>query len=67
MNSNFSWTLNLLSNWIFPDIATVQLMADYRGPIILPQGKIDPMYGINLLGIRKDLFNNRATLSLNGE
>ncbi|WP_237690421.1 outer membrane beta-barrel protein [Salegentibacter tibetensis] len=56
-----------MSNWIFPDIATVQLMADYRGPIILPQGKIDPMYGINLLGIRKDLFNNRATLSLNGE
>ncbi len=64
VNSSFSWTVNLLSNWIIPQIATVQVMADYRGPIILPQGKIDPVYGVNL-GVRKDMFNRRATLSIN--
>lgn len=63
-NSNFSWTLNLLANWIIPEVASVQLMADYRGPIILPQGRIDPIYGVNL-GIRKNVFNDRATISLN--
>jgi outer membrane receptor protein involved in Fe transport len=63
-NSNFSWTLNLLTNWALPDVATFQLMADYRGPIALPQGKIDPMYGVNI-GARRDLFNRRATVSVN--
>jgi iron complex outermembrane recepter protein len=63
-NSNFTWTVTLLSNWVIPDLFNVQLMADYRGPIVLPQGEIDPIYGVNL-GIRKDLFNNRATVSLN--
>jgi len=63
-NSNFSWTLNLLTNWVLPDVATFQLMADYRGPIALPQGKIDPMYGVNI-GARRDLFNRRATVSVN--
>lgn len=64
VNSNFTWTINLLSNWIIPEVATLQLMADYRGPIILPQGKIDPVYGVNI-GLRKDLFNRQATISLN--
>ncbi len=63
-NSNFSWTLNLLTNWVLPDVATFQLMADYRGPIALPQGKIDPMYGVNF-GARRDVFNRRGTISLN--
>ncbi|HSI77507.1 MAG TPA: outer membrane beta-barrel protein [Lunatimonas sp.] len=58
-NSNFTWT-----NWVIPDLFNVQLMADYRGPIALPQGEIDPIYGVNL-GIRKDFFNRRATVSLN--
>jgi len=63
-NSSFSWTVSLLSNIAFPGIATVQLQGEYRGPIILPQGEIDPMYGLNV-GLRRNLFSNRATLSLN--
>lgn len=62
-NSSFSWTVNLLTNWVLPDIATFQLMADYRGPIVLPQGKIDPIYGVNI-GARRDVFNRRGTVSL---
>lgn len=63
-NSNFTWTLSLLSNYVIPNVATVQLMADYRGPIVLPQGEIDPIYGLNI-GLRRDFYNKRATVSVN--
>ncbi len=63
-NSNFSWTINFLTNWVVKDVATIQIMVDYRGPIILPQGKIDPIWGLNM-GIKRDLLKKRASLSLN--
>jgi iron complex outermembrane recepter protein len=63
-NSNLSWTVSLLSNMIIPNIATVQVQGNYRGPIVLPQGEIEPMWGLNL-GVRKNLLNNKATVSLN--
>ncbi|MCC5938310.1 MAG: TonB-dependent receptor [Lunatimonas sp.] len=63
-NSNFTWTVTLLTNWVIPDLFNVQVMADYRGPIALPQGEIDPIYGLSV-GLRRDLFNRRATVSLN--
>lgn len=63
-NSNFTWTLNLLANWIIPNVMNVQMMADYRGPIVLPQGNIKPIYGLNI-GVRRDVLKNKATVSLN--
>jgi len=63
-NSSFTWTANLLINWVVPDLVSFQLMSDYRGPIVLPQGKIDPIFGLNI-GAKKDVFNRRGTLSLN--
>ncbi|RPA70462.1 TonB-dependent receptor [Cyclobacteriaceae bacterium YHN15] len=63
-NSNLSWTVALLGNMAIPNFATVQIQGNYRGPIVLPQGEIEPMWGINA-GIRKNIMNNRATVSLN--
>ncbi|AFL84144.1 outer membrane receptor for ferrienterochelin and colicins [Belliella baltica DSM 15883] len=63
-NSNFSWTLNLLANMAIPKFATLQIQGDYRGPIVLPQGEIEPLWGVNL-GLRKDILDNKATISLN--
>ncbi|MGY6559329.1 MAG: TonB-dependent receptor domain-containing protein [Nitritalea sp.] len=63
-NSNFSWTVNLLANMAIPKFASLQIQADYRGPIVLPQGEIEPIWGINM-GLRKDLFNKKATVSVN--
>lgn len=63
-NSNFSWTLNLMSNIRIPNIASIQLQGNYRGPIVLPQGQIEPMYGLNI-GIKRDLWDKAATISLN--
>lgn len=63
-NSNLSWTVSLLANMSVPKFATVQIQGNYRGPIVLPQGEIEPMWGINA-GIRKNIMNNRATISAN--
>ncbi|MDQ3536223.1 MAG: outer membrane beta-barrel family protein, partial [Bacteroidota bacterium] len=32
--------------------------------IVLPQGQIDPMYGLNV-GIKRDLWDKTATISVN--
>ncbi|SNS02170.1 Outer membrane receptor for ferrienterochelin and colicins [Belliella buryatensis] len=63
-NSNFSWTVNTLLNMAIPKFATIQIQGDYRGPIVLPQGEIEPLWGVNL-GIRKDVLDKKATISLN--
>ncbi|MCH7412770.1 TonB-dependent receptor family protein [Belliella sp. R4-6] len=63
-NSNFSWTVNLLANMAIPKFATLQIQGDYRGPIVLPQGEIEPLWGVNV-GLRKDILDKKATISLN--
>lgn len=63
-NENFSWTLNLLANWLIPNWFSVQAQGNYRGPIVLPQGQIEPQFSLNV-GVRKDVFNGKGTISLN--
>lgn len=62
--STMSWTLNLLTNMKIPNIATVQVLANYRGPMVRPQGIIRPLYGVNV-GLRRDVLNGKGTISLN--
>ncbi len=63
-NSNYSWTVSLLSNMAIPNLFTFQVQGNYRGPIVFPQGEIEPFWGINA-GIRKNIMNDNATISLN--
>lgn len=63
-NSNFSWTVSLLSNMAIPNFLTLQLQGKYRGPMVMPQGEIRPFWTVNL-GAKKDVFNNKGTISLN--
>lgn len=62
--STMSWTLNLLTNMKIPNIATVQVLANYRGPMVRPQGIVKPFYGINA-GIRREVLDGKGTVSLN--
>lgn len=62
-NENFSWTLNLLANWLIPNWFSFQAQGNYRGPIVLPQGQIEPQFSMNL-GIRKDFFKGKGTVAL---
>ena len=63
-NENFSWTLNLLANWLIPNSFNLQVQGNFRGPIVLPQGQIEPQYSLNV-GLRRDLVDGKATVSLN--
>lgn len=63
-NENFSWTLSFLGNWLIPKWFSVQAQGNYRGPIVLPQGQIEPQWSLNM-GVRKDVFNGKGTVSLN--
>ena len=63
-NQQFSWTFTLLGNWNIPNVFNVQMMANYRGPIALPQGNIQPVGSINL-GLRRHVWDRNATVSLN--
>lgn len=40
------------------------MQANYRGPIVLPQGEIEPLYSVNA-GVKRNVLNDRGTISLN--
>jgi iron complex outermembrane recepter protein len=63
-NATNSWNLNLMTNARIPNFLTVQTQVFYRGPIVIPQGLIDPIFSMNI-GFRKDILNNKGTISLN--
>jgi outer membrane receptor protein involved in Fe transport len=63
-NENFSWTISLLSNIVIPRWFSTQLQGNYRGPIVQPQGQIEPQWSINL-GVKREVFSGKGTISLN--
>jgi iron complex outermembrane recepter protein len=63
-NSNYSWTLSLLGNYNFPGWFRLQSAFNYWGPRLVPQGEIKQMFTMNI-GVRRNVFNNRGTISLN--
>ena len=63
-NSNYSWTLSMLGNLRIPGLFNVQLMGNYHGPRIIPQGRIDPVFALNI-GLRRNVLDQQGTISLN--
>ena len=63
-NENFSWTLNFLGNLLIPNWFNVQAQGNYRGPIVLPQGQIEPQWSLNI-GVRREVLDGKGTISLN--
>ena len=63
LNSNFSWTVSLLGNFRIPDWFNLQVMGNYRGPIVVPQGSIKPVYGLGL-GLRRHVLQQSGTINL---
>jgi len=62
-NSNYSWTTSLLGNFRIPNWFSLQMMGSYRGPIVVPQGSIKPVFSFNL-GLRRNIMQQNATVSL---
>jgi iron complex outermembrane recepter protein len=63
-NERISWTLNLMGNYNIPKLFSTQIIAFYQGPIVVPQGEIMPTFSMNI-GLRRNLMNNQATISVN--
>jgi len=62
-NSNNSYTAKLTSSATLPKKITVQLNANYRGPMISPQGAFDPMYSADI-ALKKDIMKEKASIGL---
>jgi iron complex outermembrane recepter protein len=62
-NANYSWTMSLLGNFRIPQWFSLQMMGSYRGPIVVPQGSIKPVFSLNL-GLRRNIIQQNATVSL---
>jgi iron complex outermembrane receptor protein len=63
-NENFSWTLSLLGNIVIPKWVNMQVQGNYRGPIVQPQGQIEPQWSINM-GLKREVFAGKGTVSVN--
>jgi iron complex outermembrane receptor protein len=63
-NENFSWTISLLGNIIIPKWVNMQVQGNYRGPIVQPQGQIEPQWSVNL-GLKREVLAGKGTVSLN--
>lgn len=60
---NYSWTSKLNSTMNFGKTLSVQISANYRAPIITPQGKMLETYSADI-AIKKDFFKNNFSVGV---
>ncbi len=61
--ANFTGTAYLLNTFSPTQTLTVQLSGNYRAPLVVPQGRLLAVYGLDL-AVRQRLFHDRAALTL---
>lgn len=61
--TNFTGTAYLLNTFSPTPALTVQLSGNYRAPLVVPQGRLLAVYGLDL-ALRQRLFQDRAALTL---
>ncbi|NTW31860.1 MAG: TonB-dependent receptor [Bacteroidetes bacterium] len=62
-NSNYSWTAKLNSNTTIFKNLDIQLLGNYRAPMVTLQGSMKAMYFADI-AIKKDLFKNKLNVTL---
>ena len=60
--SNFTWSANILANFMFSKTFSGQVTGDYSAPTIIAQGIESPEYSINL-GLRKTFLDKKLSLN----
>jgi iron complex outermembrane recepter protein len=63
-NQSYSWSVSLLGNANLPGWFSTQLAANYQGPQVIPNGKVQAVFSMNI-GLRRNIMNQRGTISLN--
>jgi len=61
--ANFTGTAYLLNTFSPTKTLAVQLSGNYRAPLVVPQGRLLAVYGVDV-ALRQRLFNDRAALTL---
>lgn len=61
---DFSWNASLMAQVMLPWQISFQGTGRYRAGSIIPQGKRDPSYGVDL-GLRRAFFDKKLTVNLN--
>ncbi|MGV3588718.1 MAG: TonB-dependent receptor domain-containing protein [Adhaeribacter sp.] len=61
-NRNFSWTARLNSNLTFWKGLDLQVAANYRSPVLLPQGTMSAIF-FTEMALKKDVLDKKGTIS----
>jgi outer membrane receptor for ferrienterochelin and colicin len=61
--ANFTGTAYLLNQFSPTKTLALQLSGDYRAPLVMPQGRLLAVYGVDV-ALRQRLFHDRAALTL---
>lgn len=61
---NFSWNASMMAQVMLPWQLSFQGTGRYRAKSIIPQGRRDPSYGVDL-GLRRAFFEKKLTVNLN--
>jgi outer membrane receptor protein involved in Fe transport len=61
--ANFTGTAYLLNTFSPTKTLAIQLSGNYRAPLVVPQGRLLAVYGIDM-ALRQRLFHDRAALTL---
>ncbi len=61
-NSNTTWTGRLMASLNLPMGFGVQAAFNYQGPMVMPQGTLDPLYSFDA-AVKKDFFDKKLTVN----
>lgn len=62
--SDFSWSANVLANFLLTKTFSGQITAEYESSQLIAQGKENAKYTVDL-GVRKTFFDRKLSLSMN--
>jgi len=62
--TNFSWTANVMANFMLSKTFSGQITAEYASPQLIAQGTANATYSIDF-GVRKSLLDRKLNVSLN--
>jgi len=61
---NFSWSANVLANFMLSKTLSGQISGEYESPQLIAQGKQNEMYTLDL-GLRKTFMDRKLSISVN--
>lgn len=61
-NSNKTWTGRFMASVNLPMDFGLQASFNYQGPMVMPQGTLDPLYSFDA-AVKKDLFDKKLTIN----